>query len=291
MKLRLSAALFLLVLLLFSRSAAIYAQPSLPNLAGAGEHGVVLLSWVCQYDGVKSIAVRRSDDSMLNYKVVGYVKDTKKGVQAFADGHPVAGKNFYKLNVVFNSGLNWGSNHLCVFVDSAELVAQNRVLPDNDSLQQFMTTEIVLDTIVHSDSELHSVKLTKDSTKLNVMPGVVVQVDTQVQGVAKPVVVRKKIVLKFTQPEIEEATFIKSMYLSINRLNGHLEVRLPDGMKGHIYSLKFYDMRGLEVLDIPELKERFVIVDKRNFRRNGLLKFELRRDGEIFETAYIELKP
>ena len=121
-------------------SYASLAQPTLPDLTGNGEKGLVLLSWICQYDGVKSIAVLRSADSSFNYSTVGYVKKLYKGVQAFADGHPMPGRNYYRLSIVFNSGLTWNSNHYGVYVDSAVL-RNARLMPSNEALQKLIVTE------------------------------------------------------------------------------------------------------------------------------------------------------
>ena len=136
--LRRSAILYSILLTLTVFVSA--AQPVLPDMTGTTEKNVVILSWSCQYDGVKSIAVLRSYDSNFNYSTIGYVKKLYKGVQAFADGHPNPGKNFYKLSIVFNSGLTWSSNHYGVNVDSASLRA-GRALPSNEALQKMIVTE------------------------------------------------------------------------------------------------------------------------------------------------------
>lgn len=130
--------LFILFLVTFSIAAI--AQPTLPDLMGDEQEGLVLLSWTCQYDGVKSISVLRSADSSFNYSTIGYVKKLYKGVQAFADGHPMPGKNYYKLSIVFNSGLTWGSNHYGVYVDSIA-VRKGRAMPSNEALQKLIVNE------------------------------------------------------------------------------------------------------------------------------------------------------
>jgi hypothetical protein len=104
------------------------AQPVLPNVSVGMDSGVVVLSWFCQFDAVKEILVKRSGDSMGNYRVIGNVRNTGKGVQSFTDLHPDTGINYYKLNVVFKSGLNWGSNLCRVVVDRINL------LPSRDSI-------------------------------------------------------------------------------------------------------------------------------------------------------------
>ncbi len=130
----------LLVLFLSILTFTTMAQPTLPDIAGNEEDGIVLVSWMCQYDGVKSIAVLRSSDSNYNYSTVGFVKKLNKGIQAYADGHPMPGKNYYKLSIVFNSGLTWGSNHVGVYADS-ETIRKSRKLPPNEALQKLIVTE------------------------------------------------------------------------------------------------------------------------------------------------------
>src|SRR3569832_952559 len=87
-----------------------FAQPVLPDIFGVTQKGVNILSWVSQYDGVKSSAVQRSSDSVYNFATIGYVKNLKKGNQGFIDGHPTPGTNWYRLYIVFSTDLTWYSN-------------------------------------------------------------------------------------------------------------------------------------------------------------------------------------
>ena len=108
----------------------------LPDMIGATDKGINVLSWNCQYDGLKFIAVQRSADSVFNYVTIGYVKNTKQGPQAYIDGHPLPGDNWYRLNIGFSSDLTWNSNRLKIHIDSATLLAKG-VVPPNDSLQRY----------------------------------------------------------------------------------------------------------------------------------------------------------
>src|SRR5215207_9719923 len=121
-----------LVPLLFIASQ-VTAQPMLPDMVGVTQKGMNILSWTSQYERLKSIAVQRSTDSQFNYTTIGYVKELKKGPQAFIDGHPLPGQNWYRLQIAFGSDLTWITNRVRLFVDSAQLLEQ-RVMPANDSL-------------------------------------------------------------------------------------------------------------------------------------------------------------
>src|ERR1043165_357463 len=85
------------------------SQPMLPDIIGITQKGLNILSWTSQYEKLKSIAVQRSSDSFFNYATIGYVKDLKKGPQAFIDGHPLPGNNWYRLQIAFGSDLTWTS--------------------------------------------------------------------------------------------------------------------------------------------------------------------------------------
>lgn len=139
----LQGRIFGIIITLFSIFAftdAVKAQPVLPDITAYSDNGIILISWMCQYDGVKSIAVLRSNDKNYNYSTIGYVKKLYKGAQAYADGHPMPGMNYYKLNIVFNSGLTWTSYSYGIEVDSADIINQKNI-PSNDVLQKLIVID------------------------------------------------------------------------------------------------------------------------------------------------------
>lgn len=266
-----------------------FAQPQLPNLAGASEKGIVLLSWVCQYDHVKTIAVKRSREAGYNYKIIGYVKKLDRGQQAFADGHPEPGKNYYILNIVFGSGLEWSSNYCEVDVDTAVLESRTMTMPSNDTLQKY------LDITGAPVRPLHG--FSHDSARMPTGNVVSVSFDTkgvvprELAGEVEAEIRRSQIRLILPKEEMSEPTFIRSRYVSLLGATGHVEVKLPSDCKGHNFSLKFYNERGRVRVDIPDLKEPIVIIDKRNFQKRGTYHFVLKRDGVEFESGYVNVAP
>lgn len=266
-----------------------FAQPQLPGLAGASEKGIVLLSWVCQYDHVKTIAVKRSREAGYNYKIIGYVKKVGKGQQAFADGHPEPGKNYYKLNIVFGSGLEWSSNYCEVDVDTAVLESQAISVPSNDTLQKY------LDITGAAVRPLQG--FSRDSANMPMGNVVSVSFDTkgvvphELAGEVEAEIRRSRIRLVLPKEEVSEPTFIRSRYVSVLAANGHVEVKLPVDHTGHTFSLKFYNEQGRVRVDIPDLKEPIVIIDKRNFQKRGSYHFVLKRDGTEIESGYVNVAP
>jgi hypothetical protein len=257
-----------LVLLLATNTS--HAQPPiLPDMVCGTDNGVNILSWTSQFDGLKSIAVQRSSDSMYNFTTVGYVKNLKKGEQGFIDGHPVAGQNWYKLYIVFNSDLVWYSNACKVFVDSAALL-NKAVLPPNDSLQK-LTSKIK----VHIDTTIEAKKVK--------VPGTNTVKDTFTQTV------KATIKLGVPEPDASDAySYIKSQYVFTNPFTGHVNIEIPDAAK-HKYQLIFYNQQNKKLFDIARITESSIIVDKRNFQKKGIFIFELLRDGERYELGYVTI--
>lgn len=253
------------------------AQPILPDMVGASDKGINVLSWTCQYDGIKSIAVQRSTDSVYNYATVGYVKNLKKGPQAYIDGHPDPGNNWYRLYIVFNSDLTWYSNRIKIYIDSATLI-DKKVLPPNDSLQKY-ASGIRLDTTMVSATNLDATPIT--STTVNSNNTSANAIDTVQQVVAR-------LTISIPEPEeIDQYTYIKSQYVFTNPFTGHINIEIPKEDGYHFFALKFFNLDDVQVLDIPRFTQNEVIIDKRNFKRKGIYKFILKKDREKLEEGYI----
>jgi hypothetical protein len=264
--------------------------PQLPYIAGATDRGISVLSWYCQYDGIKTIAVQRSRDSIHNFMTVGYVKNLKKGPQAFIDGHPMPGNNWYQLYIVFNSDLTWMSTRFKIFVDSSAILKKG-VLPPNDSLQKF-AARIKVDssvTVVRQKNIVTTMETTKPKTYSR--DSAVSQIVSPM-GFAEPpppVPERPKLSVSIPDPEeISAYSYLKSQYVFTNPFTGHVNVEISD-VKQHHYSVRFFNAKNKEVLDIPNVTEKQVIIDKRNFQGKGLYKFELRQDRQQLETGYITI--
>lgn len=252
----------------------------LPDMASVTQNGINILTWTCQYDGVKSIAVQRSSDSNLNYITIGYVKDVKKGVQYYLDGHAKAGANWYRVKLVFGSDLSWTSNRIKIVVDSAQ-VAKGRILPSNDSLQglasKFSTKKVEV-----TDSATG--KVGKKTVIINSTVTGKTKDTSQAGSVLKPV-------LTLEIPDIENVnayTYIKSQYVFTNPFTGHVNIEIADA-KTAKYSLEFFDNKNKMILEVPKIAEPNVILDKRNFQKVGMYKFELYKEKVKLETGYITI--
>lgn len=339
-----------------------FAQPNLPDMVSVTQNGINILTWICQYDGVKTIAVQRSSDSNFNYITIGYVRDIKKGVQYYLDGHPKPGANWYRVKLVFGSDLSWTSNRIKVMVDSAQ-IAKARSLPPNDSLQGLIAKSNIKKVEVAASSVSTTVKpkiekpqitasLIVDTQRtmpidrnlptkgLQPAPKLTMPVATNAQPISKlagntladsmsgptfynpknlptkglqsmptktlpvatasiplptievppaPIVVKPLISLEIPDIESVDAySYIKSQYVFTNPFTGHVNIEVADA-KTSKYSIEFFDSKNAKILEIPKLNETNIVLDKRNFQRVGIYKFELYKDKAKLETGYVTI--
>ena len=100
--------------------------PSLPAIKIETKNGQNHLSWISEYNGLKSVQILHSTDSILSFKSIGNIARPRKGVQKFVDKNPKLGKNYYKVRVLFASELEWFSNTYKVVLDSATIAASRK---------------------------------------------------------------------------------------------------------------------------------------------------------------------
>lgn len=236
--------------ILFASNASAQV-PLLPDLSAGTEKAINFLTWNCQYDGIKSIAVQRSNDSVYNYITIGYVRNVKQGVQAYIDGHPLPGKNFYRLYIAFDSDLTWYSNRVRVTVSEEELLSQGMVLPPNDSLQKFISS-------------------------------------TDANNPLKEIIGKVSLSASSSDADQNGFSYIRSQYIYTNPLTGHVNIEVPEVLRNK-YNVKFYDGNNKQVLEVPRVMASPAIIDKRNFQRKGIFKFVLKRNNTQLETGYITI--
>lgn len=118
------------------------AQNTLPEITIKTQDGINIISWINPYkSGIKVIKVERSVDSNYNYSVIGLVKDFQNNIQSFVDIAPTAGKNWYRVVVIFSSDIEWTSNNASITLDSLDIVNRKQI-SSIDTLQKVVNKTI-----------------------------------------------------------------------------------------------------------------------------------------------------
>jgi hypothetical protein len=274
----------ILILLCSSAAVKVFAQPSLPDINAAIEKEGVVLSWNCQYSGVKAISVLRSKDSINDFELIGYVKKTETGVQTYTDAHPPAGRNYYKLAIVFNKGLTWRSNQVGIYVNKA--MAETKREPDNAAKPTQPAAQ--LESSFTKDKPKSQPDTCKKTANAQTRISVSFAPDTTSK---KPEVPRPRVHMPFDEPAENIPIFIQSKYIHTDTATGHVDMFLPDDVGTHHYSVKFFDKDKHVIMEVPKINTARIIIDKRNFQRKGVYKFTLRKDWVEIESGYIIVDP
>lgn len=87
---------------------------------------------------------------------------------------------------------------------------------------------------------------------------------------------------------VEPIVMPQSRHVFTNPFTGNINIELDEVEKNN-YSLFFYNGSEKEVLKIKRVNESTIILDKRNFQKQGLYKFKLYKNQEEFEIGYINI--
>ena len=257
---------FLFILLFGITSIIVKAQPQLPEIAAVSQQGVNYISWTNPYDGLKAIAVQRSANGQNNFRTIGYIKDLKKGVEQFIDTKPENGVCFYRLLIVFNSEVNW-------FSDVTKLDVEAN--PDEDMTEVFLAKEPV--------SNMSSIKVTYEDPEVENNVAIPLPNNNQIPSMRK--------VMKFninTIEEIEPTEYKRSEYVYYNTTSGFIQIQIPYEEEDSIaYTIDFFDNRNYRIIRVPNIHQPNIMLDKRNFQRKGLYRFELKKNEEMIEEGYL----
>jgi hypothetical protein len=271
------------------------------------DKGSVVLTWNCQYDGVKAISVLRSADSGGRYRLVGYVKKLNKGTEVFTDEDPLSGQAFYKLTIRFSSGLTWNSNHVGVYVPDRMRPSRENQLAANDIAKQTAMPKAVPQTDQQPGAGRSEKKALQELPKTNRLgvydtqslrkpamslppgPDTGKAINALLESSHISVAPRQKITISYDDSYENSAALIRSRFIFVDPVSGHINMTLPDDVHTHHYSIKFYDQKNKMIIDVPRINAADIIIDKRNFQRKGSYKFILRRDALELESGYIAI--
>ena len=87
---------------------------------------------------------------------------------------------------------------------------------------------------------------------------------------------------------LNTVSYPKSQYVFTNPFTGNINIEIQDALK-ETYHLIFYDQNDKEVLKVPRINDKIVILDKRNFQTTGLFKFKLFKNKEEFDKGYVTI--
>jgi hypothetical protein len=287
---RQTGLLLLVVLLVMTASA----QDTLPKftLVNKGNNRVVV-SWTNTYrTAIRQLTIQRSADSTKNFTSILTLPDPTVPQNGYADTKAPNGRMFYRLYILLDSGKYIFSKSRRPFQDTIKL---KPVVKETPAVNQRIQEELKADNKKNAADD----PVAKEPVKPKEIPERMIYIkkrdtllgqigERSIRRFKDSIATKTKDTLSFnTADTIVIKNFIPKEVYKPSRFvftekDGNVKIALPDAASKK-YTIKFFDEYNAPVLEIKQVKDSVLILDKANFMHAGWFKFELMEDGVLKE--------
>ncbi len=264
-----------------------FSQDTLPKFTVENKGGGrVVVSWNNPYPNLIQLAVQRSYDSIKRFGSVYSTTSPQLPVNGFSDKISEGVRVFYRIFYVMEGGAYYftESKRPINAEDKPEVKVDARREILDEKLQSLLDAKnpgnINPNQPIYvkiSDTSAFTVLLYKDFR--NFRDSIMMNTkDTLIQMGVDTLYVRV-----YDPPFVEKT----SEFVFTNK-DGYIVIKLDDANKKK-YQVIFMEENETPVIDIKQVKEPFLILDKTNFYRAGWYKFTLKENGRIKEKGKLFL--
>ncbi|MEO6252516.1 MAG: hypothetical protein ABIO79_04390 [Ferruginibacter sp.] len=246
---------FILISVIIFSSGNLFAQDTLPAFTVKNSKGKISVSWQNNYSKeVKGITIQSSFDSLKKYSSLKTVPNPADAVNGFFDTDVPYDKMFYRLFIVFDSG---------IYIFTA---AKRPDVDPNFDLQKNLAKLREANRPGARVSKIKEKNPTAGNSKIS-RPE-----NQEGQPVAENEV----------KPEIKkEPVSYVSRYIYTGKDN-NIVINLPD-FNTNKYVVKFYDEETRSLFELNKITEGYLIVEKVNFLHAGWFFFEIYKNEVLLE--------
>jgi hypothetical protein len=303
---RFTLAFFIGLFLLVTQSRG---QDTLPKFSVVRKpNGKILISWRNNYPEVNQISIQRSPDSVKHFTTLLTVPDPSIPENGFVDSKPPGEIVYYRLFILLDDS-HYTFSKPQRAMSEAELANQKAspkeeelmVLPKIDNQRIYYMQDnpsypkpaiTVPSTIgghtaaVVIDRPIYIYVKEKDSVIAKLSPRQLRQFRDSLLGKTKDTLLFvnsdtlliKPFVLK--EVEVREVYRISSFVFTAK--DGNVTISLPDASRKK-YMVKFFEQDNSPLLEVKDIKDSHLILDKANFVHSGWFRFELYEEGRLKE--------
>lgn len=258
-------------------------QDTLPKFTATVRTGNrVIISWSNPFETLVQVAVQRSYDSLKRYTTVYSAPSPELPANGFSEQIPPGIKVYYRIFYVLKGGSYFFSK---VKVPSASTATtspyDNNTYVSSNNQNRDKANEIVKEAAKAPDKLifikvgdiLYSTVTNEGYLKLR--DSIMRQTKDTLFPIANDTILIKKYSLPYT--------FSPSKYVYIDR-QGFLNIKLSDAATKH-YEIIITDENHKPVMELKQLKDPLLIMDKTNFYHAGWYNFDLLEDGKQKERG------
>jgi hypothetical protein len=300
--------IFAPLLLMFLFVHRVAGQDTLPKFSAIIKaNGKILISWRNNYPVINQISIQRSSDSLKNFTTLLTVPDPSIPENGFVDSKPPKSDMYYRLFILLeNSKYTFSKSKRAI----SELAAadQKTATPEEvEALPKIDNQRIyyLQDNSPRQKADIASPARINDVAKIEIEKTIYIKVKDSVVGKLSPKSLRQfrdsllnktkdtilfvhadTILIKPYSPPKEIVKEVKEQYkissFVFTGKDGNVTIALPEAGRKK-YAVRFFEQDNSPLLEIKDVKDVMLILDKANFVHSGWFRFELYEDGKLKE--------
>jgi hypothetical protein len=248
--------------------------------------GRVVVSWSNPYPNLVQLAVQRSYDSIKRFGSVYSTTSPQLPVNGFSDKIPEGIRVYYRIFYVMEGGAYFftQSKQPLKVEDKPEVKVDERREILDEKLQGIADAK--KPEIVDPNKQLY-LKITDTSDYTILLYKDFRDFRDSIMSKTKDTLIQMgtdTLYIRVYDPPFVEKT---SEFVFTNK-DGYIVIKLDDAGKKK-YQVIFMEENETPVIDIKQVKEPFLILDKTNFYKAGWYKFTLKENGRIKEKGKLFL--
>jgi hypothetical protein len=284
-----------------------FGQDTLPQFTAViKSNGRVLISWRNNYRVVNQISIQRSKDSLKNFTTLLTVPDPSIPENGFVDNKPPSANMYYRLFILLDNSRYTFSRSKRALSEEA-LASEKTVKKEDDVLPKidnqriyylqdnanYPKPSITVPSTLNNASTLEIQRTIyvkeNDSVIARLSSKQLRQFRDSVLGKTKDTIlfvhadtvqIKPFIAPKEVIKEVKEVYKVSTFVYTAK--DGNVTIALPDAGRKK-YAVKFYEQDNSPLLEVKDIKDNFLILDKANFVHSGWFRFELYEEGRLKE--------
>ncbi|MBX3239102.1 MAG: hypothetical protein KIT80_10000 [Chitinophagaceae bacterium] len=257
---------------------SVKAQDTLPSFTVSDRNGRIILNWVNSFPVVKQLSIQRSSDSLKGFKTILTLPDPTSVINGFLDNNAPDTVLYYKLYILLDSGKYVFSKSRRPVKKAMEPAVVNTDLRIPEENPGVVNTDIRIPE--QNQAPVVSMADAADESS------------PKKYGMASANVTQKKGSSAFSKDTVTQvsapAEIIKPSSFVFTNSDGNVTIVLPTD-RFRQFSVKFFDPEGDPAFAINTIREHIIIVDRSNFMRSGIFRFELYENGVVKEKNKVQI--
>ena len=274
------------LLLSFILSNLAHAQDTLPGFSVADKgNGRVVVSWKNSFETINQIAVQRSFDSLKKFTTIYSAPSPELRENGFTDQIAPGATMYYRIFFVLQGGTFFFTpskkpeigTTVTSGIDSKRDKASEIIKSGDNSKTRDKATDLVKDAVKIPARKIF-IKLA-DSLYATLIDGEYTRFKDSIMYRTKdtlyPLSTDTVMIRQYVQPYVWKS----SVYVYTDK-EGYVVINLPDASNKK-YELRIMEEDNTPVLELKQIRNPYLTLDKANFYHAGWYKFELLEDGKI----------